>query len=103
MIDTKTETVISFAEASKLTPGRPHLSQIYRWSQAGLRGIKLDWIQVGGRRFTSREALDRFFAALTGAAGGEATIPPSQARQRAVMRARGELEGAGFEVGASGV
>jgi hypothetical protein len=104
MIDPQTEQLVTFAEATKLIPGRPHLSQTYRWAERGLGGIKLEWIKAGGKRFTSVEALSRFYAALTKAAGGEAPTPsPLKARAKQQDRAVAELQDAGFEVGATGV
>jgi hypothetical protein len=102
-IDTQSEMLISFDEAAKRVPGRPHKSQLYRWAMRGLRGgVKLEWKLCGGRRFTSVEALERFFDALTRAAGGEAPTPsPTKTRERQQDRAVAELEAEGFEVGAA--
>lgn len=38
----------------------------WRWCLRGCRGIRLQSILIGGVRFTSREACDRFLAALNG-------------------------------------
>jgi hypothetical protein len=54
------ETLIPIAEAARLVPGRPHLATLHRWIARGCRGIRLESILVGGRRFTSREAIARF-------------------------------------------
>jgi hypothetical protein len=72
MIDPNTETLISLPEAAKSLPRRragkrPHVSCMYRWSDTGCRGVVLETIQIGGSRCTSREALARFFGALTAA------------------------------------
>ncbi len=40
-----------------------HVSTIYRWF-GGLRGRRLEYVQCGGTRVTTVEALERFFAAL---------------------------------------
>lgn len=66
MIDLTSETLVSFAEACGRLPkrraGRPsHPSTLYRWASSGLRGIRLETIQVGGTLCTSIEALQRFF------------------------------------------
>jgi hypothetical protein len=89
MIDTSSETLVSLQEAARLLPARragkrPHVSCIYRWTVAGCRGIKLESVQIGGTRCTSREALERFFSALTAAAQGEipAPLPPTKNRRR---------------------
>lgn len=69
MIDFNSESLLTFAEATKTLPakraGRPiHTATLYRWSATGLRGIRLETIQVGGTRCTSVEALQRFFEKL---------------------------------------
>ena len=65
MIDPVTETLETLAEAARSLPSRPHPSTLHRWRLRGIRGVKLDTILIGGRRYTSREALQRFFAATT--------------------------------------
>ena len=62
-------------------------STIWRWFYRGCRGVKLDTILIGGRRYTSVEALDRFFNAATSSQVGcnsahsssRANSTPSQA------------------------
>lgn len=43
---------------------RLHVSAVYRWAQAGLRGVRLETTCVGGRLATSTQALARFFSAV---------------------------------------
>lgn len=50
---------------------RVHISTVHRWRQRGARGAKLETLLVGGGRYTSIEALHRFFAASTAAADGD--------------------------------
>ncbi len=103
-IDPLTENVISLAEAAKLYPhrrrGRPtHLSCVYRHTTSGCRGIRLEFIQCGATRCTSKEAVARFFAKLTAqAAGNSAPIPASTFCQRRpeIERAERELDAAGI-------
>jgi Protein of unknown function (DUF1580) len=57
------ESLISLVEAALQTPGRPHVSTVWRWATRGFRGIVLETITVAGKRFTSKEALCRFFEA----------------------------------------
>jgi hypothetical protein len=99
MIDATHETLFSLSEAAKSLPRRrrgrkPHVSCLYRWSVSGCRGIVLETIQVGGTRCTSREALARFFEALTyGAPDAQSHRPRTPAaRQRAAERAARELQ-----------
>lgn len=103
MIDPLTEDVVALTTAAKSLPvrragKRPHVSGVYRWTTSGCRGVILESIQIGGTRCTSREALARFFAALTEAAG---TAPPAQQRtakqrERAIAQADAELDEAGL-------
>ena len=75
LIDIDHEQLISLAGASRYVTkrfgdrrgGRPlNVSTIHRWVGRGLKGIHLESIQVGGTRFTSAEALHRFFERLAG-------------------------------------
>jgi hypothetical protein len=86
------EKLVSFADAAKLLPGRPHISTWQRWRLRGVRGIRLETVLIGGRRYTSREALARFFDAVTVAS--EEKKPPVRTptqRQRAITKAENEL------------
>lgn len=97
MIDTAQEELIAVRDIPKHVPGnRPHIGTCWRWILSGTRGVKLESVLVGGRRYTSTEALERFFSATTAAASGEA-IPARTPRQRqkAVANAMKELEAAG--------
>jgi Protein of unknown function (DUF1580) len=62
------EKLLPFAKAIRLLPGRPHISTGYRFISKGCRGVILETVLVGGRRFCSREALRRFVTAVTAAA-----------------------------------
>lgn len=91
MINVSTEDVISLAEAATLLPRRragkkAHVSCIYRWTQQGCRGVRLESIQVGGTRCTSRQALTRFFDKLTVATG----LPPASDQKPASFQRRTE-------------
>lgn len=88
------ETLISLAEAARTLPGRPNIATLWRWRTAGVRGVTLETVTVGGRRYTSREALARFVAATTAAADGEPVARPQTPRQReaAIRAAERELD-----------
>jgi hypothetical protein len=106
MIDLTSEQLISFAEAAKLIPGRGGKqidpATIWRWSKLGVRArsgerIKLESFRCGGRSATSREAVQRFIAALNQPAEGPA-VPvrtPGQ-RQLSSDRAAKKLTAAGI-------
>ena len=97
MVDIHSEEIITLSQAARFLPGRPHLSTIHRWRLRGIRGVKLETLLVGGRRFTSREALERFCERVTAIANGKST-PQRTNRQRtaAVNRANRELDRAGI-------
>lgn len=44
---------------------RPDVASLYRWSGKGLRGLRLECVQIGGSRCTTVEAVRRFIRALT--------------------------------------
>ncbi len=64
MIDPDRETLFSITQAAKEIPSRPTVETIWRWRTAGCRGHKLETMLYGGRRYTSREAIARFLAAI---------------------------------------
>ena len=66
MIDLQTEQIRLLARASPDVPGRPHASTLIRWAMRGVRGVRLETVVIGGRRFTSLEAIQRFVARLSG-------------------------------------
>ncbi len=95
MIDPNTESLLSLTAAAKALPHRragkrPHVSCLYRWSTAGCKGVILESIQIGGTRCTSREALARFFEALT-YAGSPSTQQTRREKERAAEAAEREL------------
>ena len=101
MIDPNTETLISLAEAARLLPRRrggkkAHVSCLYRWTTSGCKGVLLEFLQCGGTRCTSKEALARFFERLTSAAHGDRPAIRSVAqRERAAAAAAKALEDMG--------
>ena len=60
MHDLTNETLITIKQAIKEFPNRPSLPTVWRWMLEGARGRILESICVGGRRFTSKEACQRF-------------------------------------------
>jgi hypothetical protein len=79
------ETLLSISQAARLLPpgreGKPvHPSTVLRWILAGSGGVRLEARRMGSRWVTSREALDRFSAALTARALGEPVAPTSTAQ-----------------------
>jgi hypothetical protein len=100
MIDIKAETLIPFAQAADELPRRrrgrkTNVSTLYRWSQAGCRGVVLESLQCGATRCTSKEALQRFFERLSQAQAKVGRESASAPRRRSHFRRRRESEQAG--------
>lgn len=68
-LDIQQEHLVSLKEASKHLPKRngkrTHYSTVFRWATKGARGRKLESVLIGGMRYTSIEAFDRFTAPAT--------------------------------------
>ena len=76
MIDVHSEDLIGLTEAAKLVPGGPvHRSTIDRWRLKGVNGVKLETIQIGGKRYTSRQAIFERFIPRTNATASKS--PPA--------------------------
>ncbi len=66
---------VTLAAAAKQCPGRPSSNAVWRWCRKGVRSrngqiVRLEHIRVGGRIFTTPEALQRFFQAVAQADAG---------------------------------
>lgn len=97
MIDLEREKPISLTQATKKVASRPNLSTVWRWAMKGSNGIKLETVTIGGRRFTSEEALKRFIHKTTAKANGPAEPSRTDAqKRRAIREAMKELEEAGI-------
>ena len=68
-IDLHAESVGTLAEVAaqlpRLSGRRIHVSTLWRWATKGIKGVRLDYIKMGGRLVTSVEAVARFAAKLT--------------------------------------
>jgi Protein of unknown function (DUF1580) len=87
-----TTDYITMTEAAKCSPGRPHISTIWRWARKGVKArngsrINLEHIRAGGRLFTTEASLERFFKAVAEADQGyfmrePVTVTYPKSRQR---------------------
>ena len=99
MIDTANEKLLRVpGEAAKSFPDRPHTSTIWRWHRRGIKGVRLETAIIGGRRYTSREAIQRFIERTTAADDGDTSVSAStpRVRSRAIDQAERELDAAGI-------
>ena len=90
------EDLLPFAQGVRSLPGRPSVSAGYRYIGRGCRGVHLETIVVGGRRFTSRQALRRFVAGTTAAANGPSLPKPMATHDSDDDRLTRELDAAGL-------
>lgn len=63
-IDTTHETLVPLSQAAKTFPCPVHQTTWWRWCIHGVKGIKLEYVRLGIRIFTSKEAIQRFMDAL---------------------------------------
>ena len=89
MIDIQNDELLTMNEAVQRVPGRPHVSTIFRWTAGG----KLDSIRVGGKRFTSVEAIGRFIAKCS---GHKPDSQPTRQRTKQLASAERELAADGI-------
>jgi hypothetical protein len=93
MIDAEREELLTLTEAANSLPGRPNITTLWRWRNRGVRGVRLETVLVGGKRFTSREALARFHQAVNAAADGvQVRSCTNRQRERDIARAEKELQ-----------
>ncbi len=91
MIDIQAEQVIPIGQVPKRLPHRPHISTIYRWIATG----GLETVRLGGRVFTSIEAIERFADHRSGRPKSSDSTPTPQ-RQREIADAERKLRDAGM-------
>ena len=94
------EKVVSLHEAIKLLPNTParkklHISTVFRWIQKGLRSkdaaiVRLEIVKIGGKTFTSQEAMQRFFDRLSG--DPNVVTPPTETQLQRLKRSQAALE-----------
>src|SRR5688572_9106437 len=53
----------------------PAISQVYRWHDTGIQGVRLEAARVAGSKVTTRPALARFIKRLSGSPEAAATTP----------------------------
>lgn len=91
MIDVQTESLLTFTQAARHLPTRPHVSTVWRWAATG----GLETVRLGGRVYTSAEALDRF-AEHRGGKRKQPESTPTPQRQREIADAERKLKEAGL-------
>ena len=99
-IDIKAETLIPLSKVGEWYANHagyhPNRSTVHRWRTRGARGVRLETVLIGGKRFTSESKLQAFNAATTAAADGvepvaavSATSTRSSSQAAAFLAAEG--------------
>jgi hypothetical protein len=81
MHDLMKERLLSLKEARHEFPRRPSIPTLWRWIINGVKGVQLESIVIGGRRYTTWEACLRFIAARNQAAVTRAEANDGRRRQ----------------------
>ena len=69
------ESLVQLADACKHFPVKCSRQTLERWLRRGSRGVLLESVTIGSRRFTSIEAIARFLSAqASGQTGGHTPI-----------------------------
>jgi len=63
----------------KITGQKPHVSTLYRWCLRGCKGVRLESICIGGKRFVTAAAIERFIEASSEARPAQQTQAPAPA------------------------
>lgn len=105
------EQLLSLSDASRALPPidgkRPHVSTIWRWCKRGIRGVRLEYVRLGHRICTSKEALGRFAQRLADEDQSQSKVFPlpnrvrcrkrtDKTRARGIRRAQTDLDAAGI-------
>jgi hypothetical protein len=69
---------------------------VWRWAGRGVRGIVLETFTIGGRRYTTAEAFDRWVTATTAAASGRSPGVPARQPSNGIAAAEKKLAALGF-------
>ncbi len=99
-IDLSHERVLTLRKAARFLPRQRggksvHISTLYRWASAGVGGVRLETLKLGGRVVTSIEAIERF-ALRCSMTDSTAAAIPARRREREVARAERQLDEAGI-------
>jgi hypothetical protein len=94
LIDIKWERLILLCEAAAILPSRPSIATLWRWRTRGIRGRKLESLTIGGRVYTTVEALERF--AQHNVREDHIVIRTPAQRARAIRAAERDLDDAGI-------
>lgn len=66
MLDGRLMSLVDAAAyLGRLTGKKPHVSTLWRWCLKGCKGVRLESVCIGGKRFVTVTAIERFVEAST--------------------------------------
>ena len=83
MIDVQSETLFPLSKGPPDHKPVPSPATLWRWALRGVRGRRLETVMVGGRRYSSREAFQRFIVGLNETLAAEPPASDLRAKQKA--------------------
>ena len=86
------ESLVTLTEACKCFPVKCSRPALERWLRRGSRGTVLESVLVCGRRYTSREAIDRFVR-------GQLTVEAEKAVPKRTNMSKRDIEAASRRFG----
>ena len=72
------ESLIDLTEATKCFPVKISRATLERWVRRGVRGVRLETVRIGNRRFTSEQAIRRFLVAQQQTAPEQTRVAPKR-------------------------
>lgn len=83
-IDIESESVFPLTRVPDSCPFLRHVSYktIFGWTRTGARGVLLESFLLGGCRYTSIEAVERFIAASNPGPDGKSFTPTRRRREK---------------------
>lgn len=85
MLSEKWDSLIPIKKAPKHIPTNPSLATVYRWFQKGCRGVILQTVLIGGRRFTKPAWIDEFIASTQSTPDASLTVSEAHKRCEAAL------------------
>ncbi|MCH7725651.1 MAG: DUF1580 domain-containing protein [Planctomycetes bacterium] len=70
-IDSFQDELIPLSHIARSLPNQPSPACLWRWHRRGVKGVRLETIVVGGRRYTTRAAWEEFVRRTTAEADRE--------------------------------
>ena len=92
MTDISNESLLTIKQARDEFPNRVSIPTLWRWVLNGTRGVVLESVLIGGRRYTSKEACLRFIQASSNNQPAGKTSRKERKKMKSIVTARAVLD-----------